>query len=85
MVKRKARASPLAREAAGHVQLVEIQDGALGRAEPEERVALDGPREDAAAVGFAQEVGARLAADGDDALGRRVSRVGEAHQCHRPR
>src|SRR5205085_1342378 len=41
----QGRAPPLAREAARHVQLFENQDGALRRAEPQKRVALDRPGE----------------------------------------
>ena len=80
----EARAPPLARETARDVQFVEDEYGALRRAEPEERVALDGPREDSVRVGLDEQFRVGAAPDGDDAFGRRVARVWETYY-HRSR
>ncbi len=78
----EARAPPLAREASRDVKLVEEEEPSLGRAEPEKRVALDGPREDAARVRLFEQLRLGPSADGNDPLGRRLARVWEVWLCH---
>ena len=70
---------------AGHAHSVEAwEGGALGRAEPGERPAVDGPGEDAAAVGREQVGGVEAAADGDDVPEVRAANLGELHRRGRP-
>ena len=81
---REARAAAFAREASRHVQLLEEEQAALGRAEPEQRVALYRPREDAARVSLREQVGVGPAPGRDDSIGRRLARVWKSYEGHPP-
>src|ERR1044072_2370984 len=81
--KGEPRAATLAREAARHVQLLEEEHAALRRTEPEQRIVVHRPREEAARVSLFEQLGLGASADSDDAVGRCRARVWETHLCHR--